>query len=637
MAGTIHAQRGASITIDGIKLELDRVDGKPLRIPGQQVPPSSPEKSESWDTLSAGAFFSRAVEGIPNGYAWGDMFDGRWGYGIPSGILTEMELPASIVSAGVQITKGVEFLGDLYMVAGRYILNSVGMSANPLQSADFGAGAIGQGMAIYDNKLAVGSSASGMFVLTGGVWTLYAPVVRGKLATVHWEPQGAPGTRLVGTSGAARIRWVGGIPSSSDITNDSHWLPASPGMIVGDENTSIIDLIGGPQHLYAVKQDGVYDITPTGNSSRSPNITPYWRQAVHARSGYGAVFHLGRVMAAFGDGYDSVDVSRGLLQPEPAWITPGYGRPWSGPVWGPITAATMDGNWVVVAQYNGTDSYVSYGTTDNQGGFLWHTALAVVRGAEITMIKSVGPGGNGRLIIATHDGTRARLYWQSVAPPGVSPIQLIDSGDHFFNTTTTLYYPSVQFGSPSSVKYLIGIEAEGQYLDSLRFWQFWGARTSGSATEIATMVENELDARSPVALATGRSLSLEARGFGTVNRPPMLHSLSAWAKVTTKVRDVRQYDIRISEADLSMRGGLSRESPDEKWRAVQALAEAAPVSMFDHRDQAVSVKVLQGIKRYEEETSDGGFTIHASLICEVLSRRYIYNEGHIYDDGAIYV
>jgi hypothetical protein len=527
---------------------LARETGKPAVVPIEMGPGRTDEMIRNADVprvidnLEAGMGFSRRIEQVPNGYAFCLPGYTRAPGAIlcPAGKLTEITLPA----AGSGWTPGTIFDSVLF----RDKINLVNDGPHMLEldptaeaasvSAYFGAGFVGWGAAVFQNRLWVSGGTGGLANQDGvsGGWAgPVSSVVRYKMATTTWRPLGIPTPMLIGVSPgtdpldfASSVRWC---PVWSDPLVDANW--SAPVQVGENLNFSITNLVAAPRHVYMLRFDGVWDMDELG--TRAVNIAP-WMQETPENAYWG--MHVGSGLYLGHNQGIAFIPTDGTAQHEPIWAHPGWGLPYEGSVRGVAVAMTLHEGWRIAALTDNVDSYILAGmpsqTAYGQATHVWHGAEAVVPDRISHMkVYAQGPGFSWpRLLITTTDlgdPPTVRAYWQSLTKVG-SPVQEMLLGGEFEPAaSSSLLLPADPWNRPSSVKTMLQFDLLTERLSDSDYFRLYANADAGSYVEQGVASEGAYTSLTPVHRSCARP-NCGPRSGSSSERP----GSTAWCWATTK-------------------------------------------------------------------------------------------------------
>lgn len=614
-----------------------------------------------YDDFSGGGGYSRRVPAVPNGYAW-CIGDARWPRGfLPAGELIAIPLPTVPGGPSVPSIPLDSFeIGDhtLMVLSGRegYVV--------PRNGAAAGLGAI------FDaNSSATSAVRYGQYsyiAIAGGspgrMWrfdhvttaaTQSSSVIRSWLTSVYWVVGGVGHQRIIGIDQHDRLRiWPAFPAEPGDPMNEDDW---SAPYEVGNTGAITTHLVSSPDHVYVVKQDGIYDIDGRGYA---PNLTPWWRGAYDPVNGLTACVHGQYVYASTAQGLDRIALGTGPGRGAADWCQPGIGLPNETPIFGRVRAVAPVFDEIAAAVYNGTDSYICLGRPRDQPGVqggpgpvLWHMALARIDRVVVTYMKvhSFGTGfatAPWLLIggVSAVDGVTPLLF-RLALPKASSPYQAFTQpelygvwGGFRFAATAQITLPTDDWGDAAAVKVLRRFDLRADNLGEASVAEVWARADAERFVFQDASTTSPRDTLFPTdELTTGYDITtmVALRGGPTV--PPVLRALKLRAEVNVEVTEQRVYQILLAQYAEGANRARDRRDPGALWAQLWGLQAEGPVPMRDEHGQELSVKVEPGISSRERELPGGtGWALVATVTVSVLSRPAYWDVG-IWNTDATYV
>jgi hypothetical protein len=635
---------------EGIGLELLRA-GTPARpVPGRLARPVRGrfgpatlgtelirlrDVPQIWADWSGGGGMTRPAEAIPGGYAYTrDLVTRYPGYVMPRGALTEVVVAIPGATLGA-CKAAFEKSGDLYFCCGRYVVRITGgTDPGPIITAskDLGANVVAESAIRFDGKVYVGTSGAGadatLWELDSG-WSNLDPltgvrtlVARRELASVYWEQNNPATGQWVGAD-----RLVGNDTSTTIKTVARGSSPLSPGnwsgpIKVGDGEAPITSLVAGPRRLWIATSIGLFDMDFRGQPRL---LNPYHgKQQDDTVNGVVSLFFGQFVYLSHVRGLDRVYVGEALrLQQEEGFCGPGEGLSNLTPVHGPVTAGTIEGGYLCVAQYNGTDSYVSYGRqrepgTPGHGPLRWWLGEVYLPGERVTLLFPHVPddGSNPRLWICSVDAEGdTRIRWESL-PAAPSPLQeLVEhldadglyEGDHRWHTGGELYLTDETYGDGNARKVLLRYDWNSLRLNASTYLTAFARAEQGAWVNQGQVKLSPRDQLVPVdPLRVGHQLGFYVQFTGTNTAPPVLLELRARAEVISELRDSRDYLVVLGPARSLRNTGREVRDPWKVWAQLQRLQTRAPVPFQDEMGADLVVRVEPGMGYQEYEHAPDG-------------------------------
>lgn len=594
------------------------------------------------DNLDAGMGFSRRVESVSNGYGYCLPGYTRAPGGIlcPAGKVTEIPMPTPGPSwAPAGILESTRFRGDIHLLTqGRHQLAMAGGTGNPGTVADGGAGFVGRGMAIFNNRLYVGGD-TGLMYRDGstGVWASpTTAVARAQLRVATWRPLGVPTQVLVGVAGASTIRWC---PITADPLDDAKW--SAPVSVGPDQQFAINQLVAAPRHVYMARADGVYDMDELG--SRAFNIAPWLEEGRDINNGLWAM-HVGQNLYYGHVNGVAVIPTSGEAQYEPAWATPGWGLPYEGPVGGHPTAGTLHDGWRLVGLTGGitqSESYVVAGLPSDQAygaaTHVWHGAEAIVPGrmTHMKVHQTQTFGGWPSLLMATSDGGSppvVRLFSQSLPKFGTPVQELLLNTPFVPADAASLVLPADPWDRPSSVKTLLQFELLTERLTTANIVKLYAGADEGGYTEQGATVEGTYSAFAPLELTEGRYIKTRVDLLGS----PILRSVELRAAVGIDLREARVYKLIIGY-DNALKTPRGRETRDPEQRMMDLKTMVGRVVMLED-EVTMRVRVLQVMAPERRQVARGAragaWALVVPLTVSILDHSFRYDGAGRYDTDS---
>lgn len=626
---------------------LARDTGKPAVVPVQMGEGRADEMIRNSDVprvidnLDAGMGFSRRVEAVPNGYSHCLPGHTRSPGGIfsPAGKLTPISMAGVAWAGGVNspIIDSIDFAGNLYLItSGREVLEMAGGTDNPTVAAyGLGSGLFGgQGATVFQDRLWVGGGGSMLYRRLDNFWAQVPSLNRGSLATVTWRPQGIPTQFMVAVAPDSTIRYVSEL---NDPTVDADW---SPPIKIGSADLGINRIVAAPRHAYFLKPDGVYDMDEFGIQAYP--IASWVKESIDLGNGLWG-FHAGTgLYYAHQQGLAFIPTA-GELQHRPIWAQPGYGLPWEGPVRGAPWAGSFEGGLVVVALFDGANSYLCVGGPSEQAygeaTHIWHGAEAYIPGERISHVKThtaVGASGDvrwpRRLIATTVEGgasVQTKLYWQSL-PRAATPIQELLLGGQFEPAdASSLFLPADPWGRPSSVKTMLQFDLLAERLTTdADYLRLYAKADDGDYVEQGVAAEGPSTSLTPIELTEGRYITTRIDAVGA----PILRSAELRAAIGVELREARIYTLVLGY-DNALRTARGRENRDPEHRLAQLRAVLGRVVTLDD-GTAMRVRVLQVMPARRQQLGSprrgGAWMTVAEVMVSILDRPFNWDSGAVF-------
>jgi hypothetical protein len=593
--------------------------------------------------FSGGALYSRRM--IDNGYAYMAPGYARSGRGVtPPGEVTTVTLPTPATALGA-ITDSYELGGDLYFLAGRYVLVCANGTATTLTVAqDLGVGFTADGCDVFNGAAYIGGTGGNIWKMTSaGVFSQSADVAARKAAVVTWliPSEGVMLARIVMCNTALTgIMYTGGDPMSrANFTPNPSFIP------VGDSSYLITGLVAAPNHFYIPKEDGLYDLNTRGET---PNMAPFLRRTgISSRNGAASIYVDGYVHLGHVNGAHRLNVSRPGRQYVGDWTLPPVGVVNETPVVGPVTAWALDQGWLVAAVYN-TSTGTSYigagrsrgepGIPEGPGSMLWHFAEQVVTG-EVTHLRQTIASDRPRLWVGSRDGADTVLSYQHL-PNATNPTgEDINTTDFRFGTSMVIYTTPYDWNLNDTLKVLRLIGLRGDNLGVTAGIAVSANAEGGAYTTLATArtsPRTRITPRSP--LTEGYEIGLKLEGSGLSTLPPVLRSIKLDAELQNEQFDRRTYEIRVGPQQPTLGGGEDKRNHAVVWRDITQLHREGVMEMTDQDGSTLNVRV-HPIRNYTavEDTAVSNSYTRAGLlsvtVLDVLAGAGL-SSGAVWGDGS---
>lgn len=380
------------------------------------------DQSISWTDWSLGLGFGRLDRSGRGGYSWGIGIDARDPRRVmPAGAVQYIDMPSTSSWSQLPIRGFQQFGSDVYAVTGLddstqqtgasailRVVNSVGPAVvSGYFQADTNPYFSGRSITQYRGNLYVGgyngfmrrkmnvfnSPEAGPLDDTvpgdGVGWNSYAHQ-RIFMAKQTWKVAGIKDYYLVANDTESSM-----VYTTADPTIAGNW--SSPtGIIqgdtllpthIGDDRHRIVSIGYSNGRLVWGKTDGAWDVDSTGTAA---NMTPYIEDTYNRENMTTMFYHDGHIWFWSTLGYQRINLSDRVRVDVPQIVQPGYGRAVDGPIFGQVTAQTEDSGWIVIAIYNGTDSFILYGQDPAALGLdvnvpiIWHGAFAHFPNRRVT-------------------------------------------------------------------------------------------------------------------------------------------------------------------------------------------------------------------------------------------------------------
>ena len=566
-----------------------------------------------WKRFDGGMGVSYASPELSNMYDYGIGIYTLHGGAMPAGLVTTIAMPTPASGALGQVVASTEFGGDLYLVAGRFVLRMVQGWQDPTIVQDLvsltgvatylGASAVTHNGALYIGGYSSGG-ASKLVKYDGTTWTASADANRWLLkGAFQVDADGRGAYRLFGTcAGNSSFKYVTG---TDDPMVDANWTP-STALQVGSTSYSISSLEASGQRVWFVKQEGTYEATRAG--TYIVNYTPYMSDALWQYNGVATKLINGKLFVNGLAGIDQITGLDGRRNDAPGLIQPGRGLPFVGPIGGPSYAMTSQSGWLVMALHNATNdtSYVMRyrGADEVQGlpgtpAYGWHGAEATFTNERVSHLVPGSPFGNPRLTIATVRTTggqagQPKLYWESCPRDGNPEQDLLLGAPHRFATSAQLYVPHDDWGlGTGSRKTPRRIASVNRYLSSSSFVEAYLKADEDDYEKVGATITQSYQSARITSPQSGRRLGLRFDFTGTTTAPPVFDATEVAAGVSFEPYQAYQIRCLFGEGLPLHGGGWSTDEPSILWRQIFALGGRTPVDLYDPFGDRYSVQIEQ--------------------------------------------
>jgi len=632
------------------------------QLTGEPVDPS--DEPLVMDTFHLGAFYSWRLLG--GTYAWGENVDARFPrLVLPGPFVNAVSLPGVLDFPRCAMQYG----GDLYVGAGRFVYQIPGGTGTPVQDLDLGAGNVAWDLETFAGALycgtSVGSSSSSAPGLLwqkaapgAGGWTNNAGVLRKSMATAWYQSSGPLGTtgafQLIAQDTASSVRNVATAPLTP-----ANWGAA---ISVGDTTYGINRLIGDQTHVYVAKTNGLHDVD--GVTGHSPNLMPFFAQAIDDENGIAGHSSGGFVYTGHLSGLFRLDVS-GAASGRLVTVTPGHGLPNETPVRGKILASTSYGPWQIISLYNGVDTYICMGRDIMQGDagvspfgygygygpspsaigpspMLWHGGIIFVPGQRCYLLYVSGLSSPPRLWF----GSGNQLNY-AILPRTENPLQ---DSEYRFAQSWRFFVPGQDWGHPATPKQLLQIDVEGDNLGAGTQMTVNVNAEGGAYSQFGvanTSPQSMLPAAQPF---SGRRIGFRLDGSGATTAPAIMRVLMPRSQVRTAVRMLRTYQLLLGMGNQDRFGGYDISRAIEDYRTLSRLQTAGPCTVRDEFGESYTCLVIPPVSRQvlylraEAGRDVNEPVIVATVLVKMLSAADVgstlqlrWDDGHRWDSGTIWV
>lgn len=630
-------------------LMLDRTPGRGAAYRVDASPGQETTEDPVYLNGGGGAGFTEQY--VAGTYGWGEDVDTLTpGVILPAGERVEVPL----TGATGYPADSFELGPDLYFVYGRHCGKIANGTSTTLTTVnDFGANiqaetaVIFNGVAVIGTYLATTTAPDYIWTTAdGSTWTQSADTKRRHLAVVQWDPNGVPAHTLVGTPSTYQIQWCTAITAAT-IRANANWTSA---LTIGDPYYHIRKLVAAPRHIWAQKQEGVFDIAAPSNSAVQANLTPHWRNSYDIDNGRTGTILDGYLYAAHAYGIDRLALS-GARQDIPERCEMGAHEPFSGPVYGRCVTMTSWRGFVIAAYYNRDRnlSYIMFGRPSERGDrpVAWHGAYSVVPG-EVMHLKVHSPTStpNVYLWIGTQNlaaGTY-HLYRQYLAKSASAYQELLSGGTPRFQSTFSYYVPD-GWDAPTSrrVPYRYDVHADRlSGSTGVAVYANFDRAASGSTTTWAlqgTVFNSPRSSFVPASVDTSAyRVDYKLVGQGEVLAPPVLRAFQPRADVNREQDPVWTVRLNLSRGQALRSLGTAPDDPDITLDRLWTLQSesATPIAMISPTGNEATVQILPGLTVEEVENRDGTWDKLVTLRLRLLYGIWYWDSGVTYDSGRIW-
>lgn len=572
----------------------------------------------------------------------------RKGVAQPAGALTELTLPAGLAAyTSGRFSHGRTYgaaAPDLYITTrSRYLLVVEGATGEDgLSETDFGTSGSPATVGIAVFKYAGASTANlyvGCYVApireyNGTAWSTGASgTERGHLVVPYWQlgdglatggaagDAGSAGHRLVGTvTGQEEIAHVIGDPKVA-----ANW-SADTQVGIGGAVFPITMLVADNRTVWAQTGLGTLGIDELGHT---PNLLQFMEQmSSHdhfiCAEYWGGLIWVGtpQGLAAFTPDGSRVDFGTFLQFGARAGTTPIYGRP-------RVLHGTADG--LLVGYYNPQTetSYVGCLVRDNDGGWRWSMAEAVIPDEEVTYLQVVtGDDDVPRLFIGTIDAGSTNglgvlhLYTQSLPASGDPETDYVHGGP--FRAAEVWSLRLSRFGGnvPRVFRrWMLEADQLGDDYPSNTV-EVGVALDGGESTTQGTATDTRWSASPRLASTRGETAQITLTVHNATTVPVIVRSVGAWYTPAPERVSVTTYPILIGER------ATNQDPSIVLTRLRRAHREQSPITSVDHLGRSVEWIVEDVREDTAEEAPGRGWTVHATLVVSQVRRVAQFDVDH---------
>lgn len=535
-----------------------------------------------------------------------------------------------------------------------------------------------QDIMLYNGILVMGTRiASGtpgrLWVKNGVTWTRSTTASRQHLCQAYFKINTGGATvgdwRLVSNDTLTTFKYIA-TSNPLDLLDNTTWASnAGAGFPIGCGSHPITDIVGAPLILFFTTTCGLWH---TQEDLRSARIAD-WSNAIHPNNGTVSFFMFGGVYASHGRaGLVRVDVASLQVQWQEQACAPGASLPSVSPLNGDVVGITSDGEWMPVAQYNGTDTHVSYGRPNEISQRLammgltsaqsmnWHGSEVSLFGFRGTAMQQASLGADYRPLLwigGWQAGTPSVPTVYHVSLPETNPIEnYVLGGSHRFATESWLYLPRQDFGGENrsawatSRKIFTRLEMTGQYMERYVSWidafmavnadhsVLWDRAIDDTETEEIeptkwTLV-GRLDNGESINLVPGATVqsgvraSIMFRGFNTRDHPFMWTGAKLRGVPLLEQAERRRYRVVVGKARQANRA-MSIKDRAAMLNELFAYQWSDPVKLQDHTGITIVVQIEEGMT-YEEVYNPRlkDWETVVTFSCRVLRRPFFWGSGY---------
>lgn len=444
-----------------------------------------------------------------------------------------------------------------------------------------------------------------------------------KLETVYWTDEGGTGAeRLVIATADNILRHV---IRGTDALDPTQWVTPI------DVGTTVYDFKGlaaTPQHIWALKQDGIWDIGPL----RAANVTPYWKDRPASQTAIDAKVYGDYLYVARDFTLDRYPVSQdGIQQRVPSECAPAFGTQDGHPCRGYNTALAVHEGGLLDAVYNPDlkTTYVMRGFPKQswKGGsenpLEWHGAEAVIEpvagvGFQCTHLRVGSPavaGGSALPALATYlwicvvaSATPGNIdIWYQPLPTSAGPVSLaLNAGGSFASNPTADYILTGQdWDDDNADKYIRRSDMRSQLASATRTHALYSRTDAADPTTITQIgtwtLEGTATANSAKILPTpptsGKTIWYRVRATtpSPYTTAPIFQSLSPRAAVVRETYEKQTLYVLL-ERGVDLRNGVPDvRNPDSIAASVVALSNTGYQTYIDPKGNSYTVLVGQDI------------------------------------------
>lgn len=651
MPGRLRGTQAAyDLTINSLPLMLARgpyAGNKPAFVRTTLTPlKSNTDEFDvyTWQNGASGAGWTRETpeSAAGGGYSHGRNITSQTpGIIMPAGEMDEITLPAAVTT---DLYEAVYYDGDLWISAGRYLVNVASGTAAAATTEDLGSGYTAESMLVFDGNLLISGAGSGsIFSFDGSTFTQGASVQRSRLAQVYWTigEQMASGASA-GTAGTGAQRLVG---TNSTGTGFYHLASGANPLVAGNWSSLIpLDTAPYPVQTIVASNRNVWFSGPGGIQAvdglgYAPNLTPWVKRFYNASSGACVMYHDGYIFYGHAHGLAVVPTT-GERQDTPAWVQFGNGTANGTPVYGRPYVMDSAGSCVYVAYGDSGDTHVM-ALRMTPDGPVWSGPERTITGETPTMLRVMSLGGRPYIVLATErtaDSSK-HLYRISLPITGSPYSDYLQGTAHRFaqDSDITLSKTDRNDSSPKEVhQYEIVSEnlGEGKSISldvSTDDAAYVTQGTAGASPRVVILPEADDSA--------GTTVQLRLNLNNPNDDPVVLRLVGARMSFQPEPIEILDYTVMVRDEGEELKNTATRRSRNAKtdFRTLLNLPRQGTVSMTDQFGDQLRVRVRSIMQAdVHEEAKTKPWTAVVSFRCVVLDRSVLYDDGNLYESGANY-
>lgn len=575
---------------------------------------------------SGHAGWGEARRRTPNRYAFGRNVDARFGGQITlAPLLTAVDCSAARTGTTAPAANPVGFYEfpagsstTVYFAWGQYVV-AVADTASPItvsQKSDFRAAAglnlanaVITQVAVFDRNAHLASyNTSDGTAHTLIRHTADATLAAGNAGTEYdaiVTSADSTGAVLYAVKRESSLTQIDKLTAGANPTDTANW--TDNGIQLGDPGEICRWLTAFRWQVFASQPNGLHAFDEGLNSV---NILPdlrFYRNATNGQQAlvwHGKLYvpHVRGLFAYDGNNVESVGPVHGLT----------LGRDTDSRRFGYPTALVGDADWLYVAMWNGTDTYVFAGQEGEGGGLVWHPWLYLSAVGPVTCLYiTAQPSGMPRLLLGSKTEATA-LEWCEL-PRADNPLQdpptSYAASGTFITSTHDAGLPGITMTFEDVVVEVDNLHGTTTDAGEQRYitieyrmadtdsWTSLGDVLAG--TNSAT---NVIQTLRPASDTTGRTVQFRVtfnRGTNT-DETPVLRTLKARVIKRLTRTELTNLSVQLRDGLLDRFGHEINESA-ASWRAfLKSLeSEATPFTVGDPLGDSLTV-LLEGDIKFEE-------------------------------------